>query len=485
MKNIPIKNLTSYRFKAFLLACGLTFTACNEEELLNPVPDTSIVDKNAYDTPARVLGLVNGIYDAVKSSNFYGGRYVMYGDFRGEEFLNRTQNIFTGYDTWSHTLNSGSNDASVVWEAAYTTINLSNVFLQGLQDNAAKVDPTLAEQYAGEAKFLRALSYFSLITLYAKPYVADQGASPGLPLRLQAETNTANNNLARSSVAEIYAQILKDLNEAEAALPLTYTTALLNTTRAHKNTAIALKTRVYLNQGNYQKVIEEGDKIILDAGPYKANSGVQHQLQASVADIFSSNYTTTESIFSMPMTDLDSSTGQGSLGYIYNVNAEYNLNPAGIMGNTEWRATDSRRTFLRTASGLTYLRKYGKPSPFLDYVPVIRYAEVLLNYAEAAAKTGNLPKAVELLNAVRKRSDATYTFPASAIGTPDALVNIILTERRIELLGEGFRSNDLLRNLMTIPAKGSSSLLSPAVMPSEEAYIFPLPNSEISTNKLL
>jgi hypothetical protein len=98
---------------------------------------------------------------------------------------------------------------------------------------------------------------------------------------------------------------------------------------------------------------------------------------------------------------------------------------------------------------------------------------------------GDLSRATDLLNAVRHRSDAAYSFPTNATATADSLISTILTERRIELLGEGFRSNDLLRNLLTIPAKGSSSLTAPAVPPSDPAYIFPLPNSEIVTNKLL
>jgi len=97
----------------------------------------------------------------------------------------------------------------------YAAINSANLFLKGLSDNISKVDATLAKQYAAEAKFVRALSYFSLVTLYARPYVEDNGASKALPLRLQAETSTANNNMTRSTVAEVYTQILKDLDEAE------------------------------------------------------------------------------------------------------------------------------------------------------------------------------------------------------------------------------------------------------------------------------
>ena len=185
------------------------------------------------------------------------------------------------------------------------------------------------------------------------------------------------------------------------------------------------------------------------------------------------------------MTELDNVTGQSSFPYVFNANSEYNLNPSGIWGDAEWKPTDLRRTFARTASGVQFLTKYSKPSPFLDYLPIIRYAEVLLNYAEAAARTGDLQTATALLKAVRTRSDASYVFPAAAIATQSALISTILKERRIELLGEGFRSNDLLRNLLPLPAKSSSALIAPAVEPSQTNYIFPLPNTEITSNKLL
>ncbi|QIP17001.1 RagB/SusD family nutrient uptake outer membrane protein [Spirosoma aureum] len=462
----------------------LTVSACNETELLNPAPVTSISGANAFDTPDRILGLVNGIYKALKNANFYGGNYYTYQEARGEEFINRTSNTFTAYEAWNQTLNSGSNFVAGFWAAAYATINNANILIKGLTDNPNKVSATLTKQYIAEAKLTRALSYFSLVTLYARPFNENKGASPGLPLRLQAETTTANNDLKRSSVAEVYTQILKDLDEAEADLPLTYSTALLNTTRAHRNTAIALKTRVYLNSGNWAKVIEEAKKIVSVSAPYSAATGVNHKLQ-TITEIFTTNYTSTESILSVPMTELDNVTGQSSFPYVFNANSEYNLNPSGIWGDTEWKSTDARRTFARTASGVQFLTKYNKPSPFLDYLPIIRYSEVLLNYAEAAARTGDLATATNLLKAVRNRSDASYTFPATAVGAQSSLIGTILKERRIELLGEGFRSNDLLRNLLPLPAKSSSSNSAPAVEPSQSNYTFPLPNTEITTNKLL
>jgi starch-binding outer membrane protein, SusD/RagB family len=444
----------------------LAFSACNEDELLFPAPQTNLTDANIFDTPARVQGLVNGFYNGLKANYFYGGRYVMYGDFRGEEFINVTNNIFTGYDTWSHTVNSNSNEVELLWRDAYATINSANFFIAGIQANTGVISEALKNQYIAEAKFVRALSYFALVTLYARPFIEDQGASPGLPLRLQAETDTRNNDLARSTVAQIYAQILTDLNEAEAGLPATQGSPLLNTTRAHKNTAIALKTRVYLTMGDYAKVIAEAQKIVSGESPFRAPTGVAHTLQPNVMEIFRTNYTSMESIFSMPMT-------------------EYYLNPEGIWGNPEWRAEDARKGMFRVNNGRHFMTKYAKPAPFLDFVPVIRYAEVLLNYAEAAALSGDRPRAVALLEEVRKRADPGYTFPDAAIATTDALVQSILTERRIELIGEGFRSNDLLRKLETIPAKGSSSLFAPAITPSQTEYTFPMPNLEILNNKAL
>jgi hypothetical protein len=237
--------------------------------------------------------------------------------------------------------------------------------------------------------------------------------------------------------------------------------------------------------GKYDKVIEEAKKLAPQTtAPFSTTSNVLHVLQPSILTLFGSNYITTESIFSIPMTTLDSYTGQSSIAYIYNTNLEYYLNPSGILGDAQWGSSDVRRSLTRTVSGKQYFKKYALPSPFLDYIPVIRYAEVLLNYAEAAAQQGDLTLAINLLQAVHLRSDATYTFSTGSISTKTALVETIWKERRIELLGEGFRSNDLLRNLLTIPAKGDSNLQTPSVSPSAANYIFPAASTELATNKL-
>lgn len=471
-------------FLGLILALTLTISGCNSE--LNTESATSLSAKKIFETPARIEGLVNGMYKALKGGSFYGGRIHLYLDVRGEDFINITGNSYTAYESWNNSYTSGSNDINDTWKQAYATINDANIIIDGLAESTGVINDALQAQYIAEAKFVRALSYYTLVTIYARPYTENDGASKGLPLRLQAETTSANNDLARSTVKEVYKQILEDLDFAEANLPDSYTSSLLNTTRAHKNTAIALKTRVYLNKGDFQNVITEAKKIVPQTvAPFLAATGVKHALQSDITSLFGSNLTTTESILSMPSTASDSYSGQSAIAYIYYANREYYLNPSGILGSALWGTSDARRNLVELKSGKYYLKKYAKVSPYIDYIPVIRYSEVLLNYAEAALRTNNSALAINLLEAVHHRSDAGFVFPASSENTNTALLETIRLERRIELLGEGFRSNDLLRDLLTIPAKGSSSLQSSSVAPAAENYIFPLPDSETNTNKAL
>jgi hypothetical protein len=474
----------------YILSCGLglaLLTSC-KRELLTPIPQTSITDATAFDTPARVANQVNSLYAALKSGNFYGGRAQIAGDIRGEEFLNETTNLVTGSDVWSlNPTGTSQNFVKNVWGQAYYVINLCNLFIDGMATKGATVVGTaLANNYVAEAKVVRAVTYLKLVELYARPYADGNGNKPGLPLRLTGIKASGASDLARSTVAEVYTQILADLDYAEANLPLTYTSAVLNTTRAHRNTAIALKTRVYLAMQNYPKVVTEANKIVgQDVAPFTAAAGVAHALNANIVNVFRTPYTSTESIFSMPMTATagDNPGTQNQLGYYFSRstgNGEFSLNPSGILANAGWTAADARKGFNAVVSSKPYLNlKYNAPSPYTDYAPIIRYSEVLLSLAEALARanSGVDAKALALVNAVRKRSDAATTLTATS---QTELINAILTERRIEFLGEGLRNFDLMRLLQTIPAKGSI----PAKASSEQGYIWPISSDELSLNKL-
>jgi hypothetical protein len=485
-----------------LLASIMVFASSCTKDLLDPTPTTSIIDNEAFDNPARILLQVNGLYAGVKHGEFYGGRYIIYNEIRGEEFIVNRPNGVTGLDTWGQNVNSNTNEVVNLWSRSYAAINRINVFLAGLQANISKIDPTLANQYIGEAEFLRALCYLSLVQTYAKPYVFDNGASLGVPLRLVSETTLTGegtNDLARSTVAQVYTQILKDLDDAETKLPASRvvpTDPATGAFRAFKNTAIALKARVYLTQANYAQVVTESAKIISASAPFQAPAGGS-RLEANIATVFSGAYTGTaaasETLLSFPFTTTDVPGTQNQLAYYFTSspgNGEYYLNTAGILANPALTsATDARSALtarVGTTTILTYLTKFKTASPFTDYIPVIRYAEVLLNAAEASARTGDVARATALLYAVRRRSDPAFTFPAADISTQASLINTILTERRIELLGEGFRAPDLKRLGLALPSKGNAtSGIAPAVAPTAPNYIWPISGRELQSNRLI
>lgn len=460
-----------------------------KKDLLDTVNPVSIPYESAFDTPDRILAQVNRLYAQAKSPFFIGGRAVVFEEIRSAEFIVNQPNPITGLEIWTQAANSSTSHLNNIWSAAYTAINSCNLFIQGLGENQNKISPALFTQYTAEAKFVRALCYNYLIQLYAVPFTADKGASKGIPLRLKGETTGTNTNLAQSTVAEVYNQIIADLNDAEAGLPLSYANASLNVTRAHKNTAIALKTRVYLNKGDNNKVVTEAAKIVSSAAPFQAATGVNNKLEASIATVFGGTYTGLEALLFLPFTSADGLGIQASLSYYFSPapgNGEYYLNPAGILANPALSAaSDARSLLLVTSAGKKWLHKFRSPSPYAEYVPVMRYAEVLLNYAEASARTGNLSLATSLLQAVRRRSDAGYVFAAADISTQAPLINTILTERRIELLGEGFSAFDLMRTLQTMPGKTGPQGVAPSVAPSAPNYVWPIPGDELSTNKLI
>jgi hypothetical protein len=94
------KNL---KYVITLSLCTMFSISC-QRELLNPVPQTVVTDASAFDTPSRILNQVLSLYGALKSGNFYGGRYLVCMDVKGEDFINETTNLITNSDVWNNNL---------------------------------------------------------------------------------------------------------------------------------------------------------------------------------------------------------------------------------------------------------------------------------------------------------------------------------------------------------------------------------------------
>lgn len=500
MANNNLRKMKSSK-SIILCATGLTllFSSCKKEEWLNPQPKTLITDVTAFSTPERILSQVNGLYASMKTSSYLGSWYTIISDVRTGEFHCSNMNAATGSTMYSMLPQTTTSDVNDIWVALYASINKINVFLDNMDNGGdAVLDANVANNYRAEARLIRGITYYYLLQFYARPYWDGNGSKPGLPLRLKGNTGPGNYDLARSSVADTYKQVLADLDFAEQNLPNNYSSAFLNTTRAHKNSAIALKTRVYLSMRDYAKVITEANKLVPASAPFVASSGVGNKLEANFVDIFKSPYSSNESIFSMPFTNNDApgsalsryylpGTGDGGTA-TSNGAGEYSLNKVeGIYSSPLWVDTDARKSLTKigTKTGKAWLTKFNQASPYIDYAPVIRYSEVLLNLSEAIARTTNTvdPRSLALLNAVYGRSNQGSTLSASSFANVNAYLNRIIEERRIEFVGEGIRNGDIMRLGLTIPAKSQHAIA--AVPTDDPAYILPIPSNELILNNLM
>jgi hypothetical protein len=118
----------------------------------------------------------------------------------------------------------------------------------------------------------------------------------------------------------------------------------------------------------------------------------------------------------------------------------------------------------------------------------LRYAEVLLNRAEAIVRSGSAvtQEAVDLLNAVRTRSFPTGAYTPASFAAASDFYSAILLERNMEFLGEGIRTLDLMRLSLPFPAKDGGNMgIVPEIASSSIGYIWPIPANELSLNKLM
>lgn len=464
-----------------------------KKDILDTAPKNKISDASAFYASTQILAQVNGLYSLAKNASLYGGGQLVWSELHGDEWLNSSQNTGDGAAIFNQNVSASLSQINTLWAAGYSLINNSNILIANLNSSKVLLGSTQSASdsiksiYIGEAKFLRAIAYFNLIQFYASPYTSGNGTQTGIPLRLTAVTSLTNGNVALSTVGQIYDRIILDLDSAELVLPKINQSASVNYFRAHKASAIALKTRVYLVQQNWANVIAEASKIVSATSPATGiGYGSVHKLETNITTVFNTvPYTGAEAILFFPFSSSDAGTGQAHPDYFFP--SFVTLNPNYLVHTDSLTvfsagSGDARNGFIsrqgKPTAPIVYFSKFPTKSPLIDYIPAIRYAEVLLNYAEAAARTGDITNATSLLKAVRKRSNASYTFPAINITTQDSLVSTILHERRIELLGEGLRLFDLYRLGQAIPAKPGI----PAVATTSSQYIWPIPSSEVSTN---
>jgi hypothetical protein len=390
---------------------------------------------------------------------------------RGEDMIAVPSFYAITYEA-SYDANTANNTG--MWTSLFALINRANVVIEGVKDASASgvVPAQVATRAEAECRFLRALAYHELMVHFALPYNATADASHlGVPLRLVPVNSPARveeeKDKKRNTVKECYTQILADLDFAETNLAPRAAGTSISITRATPGAAVALKTRVKLHMGDWAGVIAEGTKLgTAGAGPNFTSPLGAYALTAAPSGPFASataGLANSESIFSIEHATTRNAGTNGSISTMYSPPPGRGLIAVSpILYNAPFfTAGDLRRTTLMTATTRTYFtNKYKDPATFTDPNPIIRYAEVLLNAAEAYSRTNNIAQGLLLLNAVRNRA---VTNVADRFTTaPAALTQAILNERRIEFLAEGRRWADIHRlvldpNFSTggIPAKAS------------------------------
>ncbi len=544
MKNILIfaaRNRSCALAAAFTLTLGLG--ACN---VTNVVPVDSVSESVAYSDAPHVALSVTGVYDAAQSGFYNGNNSAAgvrgypfgaaaneQGDARGEDVSDEAGFFAI---VFQNSITAASPNITYMWANCYSVINKANVAIAGVQQATTGGVITASDEavYEGELRFLRALSHLELVLNFARPYTDGNGSNPGVPYRTLANNSVANVATSaaqdRGTVADDYTQMLADLDFAETNLPTTRAGlgSFGSATRATKGAAIALKQRIRLYQGNWTAAITEGNKLISGTTTFTSPIGSYVLMPTQRAAFPGGTAVTAENIFSVENSSQDNPGVNGALANVYGSSAAA---PVGIAGRALlavspnlynaafFTCNDLRRTVMMQPDGglrtAYVLKKYTDAVTSTDFAPIIRYAEVLLNQAEAQARTGNNTMALSLLNAVRNRSVAAADQYAAGSLSDNSLVQAILNERRIEFVGEGFRWGDISRLAKDaqfapvpgggIPAKyngqlsgqvvlsryscGNPALLTgqaiPAVAYSSPLFLWPIPSSETQTNSVL
>lgn len=447
-----------------------------------------------------------GMYAALKGNSnlvdYYGQQFFVYGDVHaGDDYQynniggsNRASFYYDmNYQTASE-FTSSTSSSNVAWKSPYIVIGRANRIIAaaegGALSDAAEAKATI-DQYAAEAKVLRALAHFDLVRIYGKPYTEDQGASLGVPL--VTEVLESNAKPARSTVAEVYTQVVKDLTEAISSNALA-----TETEPGYVSVwgAKAILSRVYLNMGDYANALSVAEDII-------KNSGAALWTRDQYFKAWDAS-TPNESEFLFRL-NVAGSTDSNDLNGIGNLQQ--------LEGYKEMVATkkfvdmltsdpeDVRNEMFLPATAAKEVATYGTNKVFLNklrgqggnlrnvtIVPIIRLSEVYLTAAECAFRNNDKTKAVEYLNDLVKNRTTTV---ASLATVDNITLERILIERRKELIGEGQRYFDALRNNETITRytseadKGWHKTLSKDAQSFNRDYfkaIAAIPQAEINAN---
>lgn len=461
----------------------LVTTAC--DQVLSTLPENQLSVEQAFNTPAKIQSARNGLYGFSQNINSFGSRWFVYNDMRGVDVIALAR--FEVEAEYRQTVAGGN--VAALWDDCYDVINQCNVFLfylEQYQDVIAGT-PGLYAQYQADARFLRALHHWGLVVYYGVPYVQDGGASLGVILQEEESLDGSDNSAPRSTVAQVYASVIADLQFAQANLPARSASPTdADVYFATQEAATALLSRVYLHMGDWANAQAEAESLIAGAGTsYGLDPNPDDWTGGASGSDFERLFFIQHTVNNNPNTNHYIAGHYGA-----DLGADIAVSSA-FLAIPEFTADDRRRTDMlidsSASDGFFYVNKYFQDVTRDDWMPVIRYAEVLLNAAEAIQEQAGATvstTALGYLNQVRDRSIVSASsYTAGDFANGGELLDAIRAERRIELAFEGQSGIDMNRWGMDITNKPLATGGTITLGPTDQfRRTWPIPNIEFQYN---
>ena len=424
----------------------LAFSGTSCEDFLESKPISQIGETDFFKTESDFNQALVGAYSAFAQVYSGNGYYPLLVDLRSDNTTELTaggdgNDAKRNIDEFRET--TDNEHLTAFWQTSYNLIARCNSILSKIEGSA--VSDNLKKQYTGEALTLRALGYFNLVRLYG-----------GVPLVTEPVTDIdASYEVGRSTVQEVYAQIEADLVKAEGLVPASYDESAVG--RATKGVAQSLLGQVYLTQKKYTEAAAEFKKVVTSgtysllpvyADLYKAGQ------QGNPEAIWQAQYKGAANGLGSNLPNHFAPTG--SEGITIPSGGAYGFNQPTEDIAAAYTTGDVRRNNIANGyqNGSTfvaakYIRGYVERETGGGYADsgadwyVIRYADILLQYAEALNEVNKGPNAdaYAAINLVRTRAK----LPNLSGLTYETFKTAVYNEERLESPFEGHRWFDLLR----------------------------------------
>ena len=493
-----------------LLTTSLLLLSGCGEDFLEKTDPNSLAIGPVFSTYETSVQAVNGVYTPLKEVDLWGDEI----HFFLHQVTDEYGLLYDGFDRWNQMKNFSqtpdNETITAVWRGLSKIILRANAVIEGTDAEGGAPDFTgeQRDQLRGQAYFLRGYAFFLGVSIFGEQPAAVDSSARGFPLITTVPERREATLVGRASVAEVYTQVIRDLERAEALLPPFWSGEDVG--RATQGAASGLLGKVYLYREAWARATVYFEKLI---------DNPQYELLKNFADNFNGVAENgSEAIFEVQYSgESPTLSFNGGPGHVYATrHAPAELDAFGnvsVPTTTYERIREDPRvtaTVIRPGDYLPFIDTVYvgrsptdyRPRKFIDTrigqinsssgatfngsinMPLMRLADVYLMYAEAQNELGNTAVALEYLNKVRRRAYGEPTDAPSAladvpVGDVAALRRAIQEERYVELLGEGHRWFDLLRWGLADDALGSRGF---QVGKSEA---MPIPLDEIQLNTVM